>query len=339
MSFLSKLSSLRKSPTAIPVTPKSNTAHEVKEKEPSLLPKNYVREEDPAVKRLKELRRQELLKRGELSQKSKSSTKASTARRHKDNDGPGTETKFKRKVSPLASQANRSVPAPHKKTETIKKLSFAELMKQAENNANAPKNVQRGSPPVTKILSTKPSIEKRSSSTHTKYNGFKKHNPAEKVIRSPSLKSSGSKTNHTSLHKEKLPVKLKVPIRGLAQPNKRIKEKLESKKRKELYAKEREEYESDMDDFIEDDGGDNWSRSNEDAGFDRDEIWALFNRGKKRSDYAFDDYEDDNMEANEMEIFEEEERASKMARIEDKREEEWLKKHEQDKKRRKRMRE
>ena len=41
------------------------------------------------------------------------------------------------------------------------------------------------------------------------------------------------------------------------------------------------------------------------------------------------------MEANEMEILEEEEMARKMARLEDKREEAWLKKHEEEKRRRK----
>lgn len=80
-----------------------------------------------------------------------------------------------------------------------------------------------------------------------------------------------------------------------------------------------------MDDFIEDD--------EEEQGFNRDEIWAMFNKGKKRRDFE-NDYESDDMEVNEMDIMEEEERATKMAKLEDKREEEWLKKHEQEKRRR-----
>lgn len=69
MSFLSKLSQIRKSTTASKAQvqdplPKKN------DEEYSLLPKNYIRDEDPAVKRLKELRRQELLKNGALAKKS-----------------------------------------------------------------------------------------------------------------------------------------------------------------------------------------------------------------------------------------------------------------------------
>lgn len=93
-----------------------------------------------------------------------------------------------------------------------------------------------------------------------------------------------------------------------------------------------------MDDFIEDDEDEGYhskSKHSNGPGYDRDEIWAMFNRGKKRSEYDYDELEDDDMEANEMEILEEEEMARKMARLEDKREEAWLKKHEEEKRRRK----
>lgn len=66
MSFLSKLSELKKTKPKTVISPpqKANKQEEI-----SLLPKNYVREEDPAVTRLKELRRQELLKNPELAKK------------------------------------------------------------------------------------------------------------------------------------------------------------------------------------------------------------------------------------------------------------------------------
>ncbi|MBL3706193.1 hypothetical protein GI582_26415, partial [Sulfitobacter sp. BDSS02] len=99
-----------------------------------------------------------------------------------------------------------------------------------------------------------------------------------------------------------------------------------------------DEEDNDMDDFIEDDEDEGYhskSKHSNGPGYDRDEIWAMFNRGKKRSEYDYDELEDDDMEANEMEILEEEEMARKMARLEDKREEAWLKKHEEEKRRRK----
>ncbi|GEQ72460.1 hypothetical protein JCM33374_g6147 [Metschnikowia sp. JCM 33374] len=54
--------------------------------------------------------------------------------------------------------------------------------------------------------------------------------------------------------------------------------------------------------------------------YDRDEIWSIFNRGKKRSHYAYDDYDSDDMEATGAEILEEESRSKRNALLEDKRE-------------------
>ena len=102
--------------------------------------------------------------------------------------------------------------------------------------------------------------------------------------------------------------------------------------RKRYYGDEDED-EDDMDDFIDDDD-DEEAEYVKDHGYDRDEIWAMFNKGKRRSDYLDYDEDADDMEANEVEILQEEERASKMARLEDKREEKWLKMHEEEKSRR-----
>lgn len=78
MSFLSKLSKIRKSTTASKVTIQDPSPKKI-DRERSLLPKNYIRDEDPAVKRLKELRRQELLKNGALAKKSGVKRKRSTS--------------------------------------------------------------------------------------------------------------------------------------------------------------------------------------------------------------------------------------------------------------------
>ncbi|SGZ56797.1 CIC11C00000002199 [Sungouiella intermedia] len=55
--------------------------------------------------------------------------------------------------------------------------------------------------------------------------------------------------------------------------------------------------------------------------YDRDEIWSMFNKGRKRSYYdKYDDEDSDDMEATGAEIFEEEQRSKKRALEEDMRE-------------------
>ncbi|KOH00109.1 Spt2p [Saccharomyces eubayanus] len=331
MSFLSKLSQIRKSTTGS--TPKvQNVLPKKNDEDYSLLPKNYIRDEDPAVNRLKELRRQELLKNAALVKKSGVKRKRGTSsgpekkrKERNDEDEGGLGIRFKRSIG--SSHAPLK-PAVRKKPEPVKKMSFEELMKQAESNEKQPSKTKSPEPVATE----RPRLNKP---------GFKSSKkPLKKA--SPGLASRGtpSRGDSMKLPEQNRPVKLNLPTNGFAQPNRRLKEKLDSRKQRSRYQDDYYEEDNDMDDFIEDDEDEeeahrSRSKHNDGPGYDRDEIWAMFNRGKKRSEYAYDDLEDDDMEANEMEILEEEEAARKMARLEDKREEAWLKKHEQEKKRRK----
>ncbi|AQZ12874.1 SPT2 (YER161C) [Zygosaccharomyces parabailii] len=340
MSFLSKISSIRKSIPVAQTKPKTETT---KQKElyqaPTLLPKNYTREEDPAVRRLKERRQQELLKRGELSKKASAAKKSSAPRRRtkKDTDEDNrTETRFKKRPSGGAISSSSSRPTTVKKTEPLKKMSFEELMKQAENNA------QTGGSKNSAVLPKKssPNLQSRSR-PHISKPGFKtsdrrKRGSSQEPVKPIPKPQQAQQQSHI---KEPKPLKLAQPQNNFAKPNELIRRRLELKKQTFRSRRSKEdEYESDMDDFIEDDEAEEMSALGRDPGYDRDEIWAMFNRGKRRSDYAIDDDEEDDMEANEREIIEEEERARKMAKLEDKREEEWLRKHEEEKKRRKRTR-
>lgn len=108
-----------------------------------------------------------------------------------------------------------------------------------------------------------------------------------------------------------------------------------------------------MDDFIVDDEEDNFivddeeedrrsgyrgGRREDEYGYDRDEIWSMFNRGKRRSDYV-DDYEDlSDMEATGADVLMEEQRSARRAREEDDEEERELKKHAMEKAKRKKSR-
>lgn len=318
MSFLEKLSKLKK--TTIPSTTKNNNesakknvnkaAKDVLESESSLLPKSYTREEDPAVKRLKELRRKEQLKKGTLQTK-----KPSVSRKRLDDTV--TEARFKRKVS-SSTVTRKTMPVNR---QPIKKLSFDELMKQAEQKSKNPPLSPSPLPKNEKKKDVKPA----GLSSKIRKNGFKLPHQKRPV--------TNAKKN-VPVSKKEVPVKIALPKNNIAQPSEKLRKRLEMKQqhRKRYYGGEDED-EDDMDDFIDDDD-DEEAEYVKDHGYDRDEIWAMFNKGKRRSDYLDYDEDADDMEANEVEILQEEERASKMARLEDKREEKWLKMHEEEKSRR-----
>lgn len=389
MSFLSKLSALKKNTPvkyASLIPDKEKTLPQEIE---SLLPENYVRDEDPAVKRLKELRRKEQIKNGELLKKRKATAKrqasdSSKSRRNKrnksqkDEDGGMLGTVYKKKIgsstrtrSNIGDDSNRVM----KPRVPLKKMSFEELMRQAEQNDKLPLK-STSEPPVIgqskKLI--KPGFKSKSSrvnsvNTHesirkdrNKLNdkGFGSREKLEPLNRSKSssnIEKSGSSSSSKNI--VKIP---SISVNRFAQPNAKIKQRLERKgykiqSRRDRFGRqynksnndnyeddEEEEVDSELDDFIEDDLGEEetrYSSRSEDPGYNRDEIWAMFNRGRSRSRY-YNDYDDDDdaddMEANEMEILDEEEYATRMAKLEDKKEEEWLRRHEEEKKRLKKKR-
>lgn len=328
MSFLSKLSQLKKVnhptlPLSDQASQKSNNGQSVGSAKQSdlisLLPKNYAREEDPAVKRLKELRRKEMLKRGETTVKPpKRSRKTGVRRTNVTRSEVEEQPTFKRGIESIKQ---KSMPMTTQRSEKValKKMTFEELMKQAENNANRPPN-------RTIQLEHKPSMPNSKNKISSKVSPKK-----EVEIRRKPTKPVG--TIQQSKNQSEV-TRLGLPSKSLAQPNEKLR-KILAKRNQLKHGRSSNAYKNDDDDddlegFIEDDDEET-DMSN--AGYDRDEIWAIFNKGKRRHDFY--DYEDgDDMEANEMEILEEEENARKMARLEDKREEMWLKKHEQEKRKR-----
>ena len=65
-------------------------------------------------------------------------------------------------------------------------------------------------------------------------------------------------------------------------------------------------------------------RRMESQGYNREEIWEIFNRGKKRNYYDRDVYDSDDMEATGTEILEDEERTLKQAKLDDLKEQKLL---------------
>ncbi|SCU85804.1 LANO_0C05468g1_1 [Lachancea nothofagi CBS 11611] len=313
MSFLAKLSQLKKlAPRVEEKSRKKDVGKEDKSKiidplkiEGPLFPKHYVREEDPAIKRLKELRRKEQLKNAAALGKK---TPAPASRKKKDESTLDTETKFRRKAGE-STKIHRPVKAVVR--EPIKKLSFDELMKQAEEKATSPPKTLSGNGQTPRPA---PRVPFKQAANRTQKEGFRsKFRQGQRDTSHPRKADIERPT-----HKQQRPPVSKPSI---AQPNAKLRKKLDIIKQRRQSKHHESDDGEDLDDFIEDD--------DEEQDYNRDEIWAMFNKGKRRRDFGSDDESD--MEANEMEILEEEEHAAKMARLEDKKEEQWLKKHEQQK--------
>lgn len=127
---------------------------------------------------------------------------------------------------------------------------------------------------------------------------------AEQASIKQAAKAAPRKTHMAAV--AKAPIPLRKPSSGLEQRLKstRAPQPLESES-------------DDMDSFIEsdDDESDHAKRD-----YDRDEIWSIFNRGRKRSYYNHADEDSDDMEATGAEILEEEMRSKRNALEEDRRE-------------------
>lgn len=383
MSFLSKLSALKKNTPVkhTPVIPdkESNPVQEVE----SLLPANYVRDEDPAVKRLKELRRKERIKNGELLKKRNATAKRQSGngdshrnkknKLQKDEDGGMLGTVYKKKIgSSIRANYNDSNKVIKPRV-PIKKMSFEELMRQADQNGKLPMKSTSEPPTIgqsKKLI--KPGFKRKStrvsslnSNESLRGDRHREDNQAsgsKEVSISFNRSKSVSNTKKDNINNDssssggdnKNIVKISsISANRFAQPNAKIKQRLERKgykvqSRHDRFGRhyngrsdnydEDEDIDSGLDDFIEDASDEEESRysaRSRNPGYNRDEIWAMFNRGKNRPHYYsdYDDENEDDMEANEMEILEEEEYATRMARLEDKKEEEWLRRHEEEKRR------
>lgn len=103
------------------------------------------------------------------------------------------------------------------------------------------------------------------------------------------------------------------PAAPVARPSDKLRKKIENtKKRRRDYEEEEDDYD---DDFVVDDEED---YGHGDGGYDRNEIWAMFNRGKERSQFDYGDLSD--MEATGADVLDEEEESRRFADMEEKRE-------------------
>lgn len=300
-------------PVSTPITTnaKSNGAKIVTQRSASHRPV------DPVVARLKEKRRleREEKERVERERKGlkpfqkKTGTGSTTA-----TSAPRTQQKQRTSRPQSQSQAQaqsqqRSLPLPPPK----KQLNYAELMKKASAINKDKLSIN--------LLNKNKSPEAQSQKETTKSQSKTSTRPLSKT----STNKPAHKPNHAVRASPQHPppppkpvVRTPLPMR---QQSNKIKERLEQKKKSKPASNyDDDDDDDDLDSFVEDD--------EEEEDYDdthRSEIWAMFNRGKKRSYYA-DDYDSDDMEATGAEIFDEEFQSRLDAEREDRREMEEEKK-------------
>ncbi|GMM32909.1 Spt2 protein [Saccharomycopsis crataegensis] len=313
---------------------------------------------DPAVARLKaaraaekeaeeqkkkELKRNRLIDLGIDPDAQKKAVKARSKKENGNPDKPKTKrAPQSRKARKEQEFGNDEDYADSQRTSQPRRMKFTDLMKQASkvDNSVLAINIKSKSAKASEPRDNKESkkLPKRQAL------------PAEgRSVKDISQRSSRgampSKQNTSSNRKpESFKQKASRPTppplitnnrAKIAAPSEKLRKKLEERKKsKDLRERQRkrygdydeDDYDEEDDDFIVDDEeeeeyGSGYSRRGEDPGYDRDEIWAMFNKGKKRR--YNDDYDDESdMEATGADVFEEEERSFKYALREEKREKE-----------------
>lgn len=270
------------------------------------------REIDPVVARLKAARRAEKEKKEQELRQKKGlpPKKVKPAKTTKTAKPPAAKSK---------TGAKPEIPPPIRRP-PAKKMNFKELMNKA-----------------SKVDTSKLSIElkpKSKSPIGQPAPKYKLQLRPRTVSPATTTKRPIHRPSDVPIARETVPKKATrapIPVR---KPNSKLEEKLKKKTngrprngdRYEGSGDEFDEYEDDddMGSFIasdEEEEEQQYRRSRHEPDYDRDEIWAMFNKGKKRSYYQrYDDYDSDDMEATGAEIFEEEQRSKSRAIMEDRKE-------------------
>lgn len=275
---------------------------------------------DPVVARLKEARRLEREKKEREAREKKGL--------------PAKQSPKKPKATiPLRQGPSKAKPAGASKANTQKngtatpivasrpkptKMNFNDLMKKASSIDQSKLSISY------KAKSKSPETDKRFKSPS------KSRSPSAVASRPPPKASRPTNRAPRAMESDPRPTE-KAPIQRAPLPTRGPSEKLAHKLKGKTKAtnpairgssREPNEYDEeeddDLDSFIASDEEEDAYQQDD---FDRDEIWAMFNRGKSRSHYQqYDDYDSDDMEATGAEIFAEENRSKRRAEIEDRKE-------------------
>ncbi|KAF7580343.1 SPT2 chromatin family protein [Clavispora lusitaniae] len=303
-------------------TPKPPTATALKPTYPSSSSSNE-RTVDPVVARLKAARKAEKeakeremrAKKGSAPKKETSHSRTSKTTSAASSGTRGTINRNKNaSTQPLAPQKSERKP----------KMSFSELMKKASSIDQSKMSISIK--PKTKTPEAQPRRktperdERRARTTSPRTQGRQEQKPESTIVRSNGGNSKHLKDVRSSQPERKaIAPRQPIPIR---QPSSKLQSKLKSKKADKSqsgYDDEADEDEDDdLDSFI---ASDEEEQVSEEHDYDRDEIWSIFNRGRKRSYYEqYDDEDSDDMEATGAEILEEEALSKRIALKDDQRE-------------------
>lgn len=260
----------------------------------ALRPTYQSREVDPVVLKLKAARK------AEKEKKEREQREAKGLPPKKQPSRP------QQKTVPKKAPASHATPPPalQRSKPPAKKMNFNQLMMKASKvdtsklSVNYKAKTKSPDPPKRPI--TKGSTRETGLKLRPRHNG-------QDINRKPL--SFGAKP---ASEKPKVATRAPLPVR---KPSGVLEEKLKSRRHQDVESAEEDD---DMDSFLASDEEEDELRAGD---YDRDEIWAMFNKGKKRSYYdKYDDYDSDDMEATGAEIFDEELRSKRSALQEDKRE-------------------
>ncbi|KAI3402850.2 hypothetical protein KGF56_004311 [Candida oxycetoniae] len=284
---------------------------------------------DPVIARLKEIRRLER-ERSEQGKPKKQDGKPRRPREGKSN--------LKRVQAPSSNASTPAPPAPRQQQQQQQqqqparpKMTFSALMKKAaeiDQNKFSLRYPQKSntadatSKPKKPLPNSTPKIPERA-------NHVKSGSKMDKVTGTKEISPPVSKRKNATKSGE---VVTKAKPKGstptmLRQANAKIQEMLKKKKENTSKSSTRNRYgeyddeEEDLSDFVASD------EDEVEENYNRDEIWAMFNKGKKRQyNDAFIDDDVSDMEATGAEVFEEERRSKINAEREDRLEQERLEK-------------
>lgn len=315
------------------------------------VPATGLRQVDPVVAALKEKRRLENEKKeAELRAKKGLPPKTTKPKSQTLRREPGAPRAAPKKLLAKPSRASAAQvpppPPPPPPRPPRQKLLFNELMQRAkaiDTNTLLVSYKPRptGTTPEPPARQSKPQHLKPSERFAAKTAAMRQQQ--RPALATGPLPPPGARPSVTRVAGKKPPtagriVPPKPVVRG---PSKEVQERLQRRKQqsgRRGYNEDEYELEEEEDDdgFVVDDEEVEAGYDDDGGEYDRDEIWALFNRGRKRSHYTrYDDYDLDDMEATGAEVLEEEHYSRRSAVLEDQREAEEEARRAEEKRRRK----
>lgn len=212
--------------------------------------------------------------------------------------------------------------APSKPAEKKLKMSFSELMKKASlidqsKMSIAIKQKTKSPETVAPRRTPRPDDDVRRRNGDGARIGqstrpFKSDRSRSSSARETLDTYGGGRANNRDQREPRPEMRAPLPTR---KPSEKLQAQLKS--RPSARREEEESEDDDLDSFIASDEEEQQSYGD----YDRDEIWSMFNKGRKRSYYTrYDDDDSDDMEATGAEIFEEEQMSKRRAMEEDVRE-------------------